>query len=104
MGTGTSSLPAILDRTPTQVNAKALLRLPRVLYGGKFIRRRWYNPKGQVARRTPGGTRMKKTFRGKLVGRGPGGAWTSLMIPFSEEKVFGTKARLAVRGTVNGVP
>ncbi len=47
---------------------------------------------------------MKKTFKGKLVGRGPGGAWIFLMIPFSVEKVFGTKARLAVRGTVNSLP
>ena len=31
-------LPAILFRTPTQVNAQGLLRLPRALYGGKFIR------------------------------------------------------------------
>ncbi len=27
------------NRTPTQVNAKDLLRLPRALYGGNFIRR-----------------------------------------------------------------
>jgi hypothetical protein len=44
----------------------------------------------------------KQKFEGKLTPRGPGGAWTYLLIPFSVEKVFGTKARVAVAGTVNG--
>jgi len=36
-------LAVILGPTPTQVNAKSLLRLPRVLYGGEFVRwrREW---------------------------------------------------------------
>ena len=32
------------------------------------------------------------------------GAWTFLRVPFSVEKVFGSKARVAVKGTINGVP
>jgi hypothetical protein len=44
----------------------------------------------------------KQKFQGKLTPRGPGGAWTFMPIPFSVEKVFGTKARVAVAGTVNG--
>jgi len=45
--------------------------------------------------------RMKK-FKTKLTAHGPGGAWTFLDIPFSVEKEFGTKARVAVTGTLNG--
>jgi hypothetical protein len=44
---------------------------------------------------------MKK-FKARLTARGPGGAWTFLEIPFSVEKEFGTKARVAVAGTING--
>jgi hypothetical protein len=43
-----------------------------------------------------------KTFKARLTARGPGGAWTFLEIPFSVEKEFGTKARVAVAGTLNG--
>jgi hypothetical protein len=46
---------------------------------------------------------MKK-FNAKLTSRGPGGAWTFLEIPFSVEKAFGSKARVAVSGTINGFP
>jgi hypothetical protein len=41
-------------------------------------------------------------FRAKLVGRGPGGAWTYLAIPFSVPEVFGRKGQVPVRATVNG--
>lgn len=44
----------------------------------------------------------RKEFKVKLEAAGPGGAWTFLTVPFSVEKVFGTKARLAVKGTING--
>jgi hypothetical protein len=43
-----------------------------------------------------------KTFKTRLTARGPGGAWTFLEIPFSVEREFGTKARVAVAGTMNG--
>jgi Domain of unknown function (DUF1905)/Bacteriocin-protection, YdeI or OmpD-Associated len=43
-----------------------------------------------------------KQFKSRLTARGPAGAWTFLEIPFSVEKEFGTKARVAVSGTMNG--
>ncbi|HEX4007995.1 MAG TPA: YdeI/OmpD-associated family protein [Acidobacteriaceae bacterium] len=47
---------------------------------------------------------MKQTFTVQLIGRGPQGAWTHMDVPFSVEKAFGTKARVAVKGTINGFP
>jgi hypothetical protein len=47
---------------------------------------------------------MKQTFKAKLIPRGPGGAWTFLNVPFKVEQVFGSKARVAVAGTLNGFP
>ncbi len=44
----------------------------------------------------------EQKFKARLKAHGPGGAWTSLPIPFDVEKVFGTKARVAVHGTMNG--
>lgn len=43
-----------------------------------------------------------KTFKTRLTAHGPRGAWTFLEVPFSVEKEFGTKARIAVAGTING--
>jgi hypothetical protein len=43
-----------------------------------------------------------KQFKTRLTARGPGGAWTFLEVPFSVEKEFGSKARVAVSGTMNG--
>lgn len=43
-----------------------------------------------------------KAFKTRLTARGPGDAWTFLEMPFSVEKEFGTKARVAVVGTMNG--
>jgi len=46
---------------------------------------------------------MKKVeFETRLVAVGPKGAWTCLPIPFNVEKVFGSKARVPVVGTMNG--
>jgi hypothetical protein len=47
---------------------------------------------------------MKQTFTVKLIGRGPKGAWTHMDVPFNVEEAFGARARVAVRGTVNGFP
>lgn len=41
-------------------------------------------------------------FKGQLVGRGPGGAWTFIQIPFSVLEVFGRKGQVPVRATING--
>jgi len=43
-----------------------------------------------------------KHFKVKLSARGPGGAWTFVKIPFSVEREFGSKSRVAVSGTMNG--
>lgn len=43
-----------------------------------------------------------KRFKARLTARGPAGAWTFLEIPFNVEKAFGSKARVAVAGTMNG--
>jgi hypothetical protein len=45
---------------------------------------------------------MKQQFKARLKAHGPGGAWTFLYIPFSVEKIFGSKARVSVAGTMNG--
>jgi len=47
---------------------------------------------------------MKQTFKVRLLGRGPNGAWTFLPIPFDVEREFGSKARVAVAGTINNHP
>ena len=41
-------------------------------------------------------------FQGRLERMAPGGAWTCIRIPFSAEEVFGSKARVPVKGTING--
>jgi len=41
-------------------------------------------------------------FKTQLVGRGPGGAWTYLEVPFSVPEVFGRKGQVPVRATING--
>jgi hypothetical protein len=43
-----------------------------------------------------------KRFKNRLTSRGPGGAWTFLEIPFNVQKAFGSNARVAVAGTMNG--
>ena len=45
---------------------------------------------------------MLKKFRGKLLGMGPGHHWTVLKVPFNVEKAWGSRARVSVRGTING--
>jgi hypothetical protein len=51
----------------------------------------------------PSRGKVKQTFSIWLIGRGPGGSWAHLPIPFNVEKTFGAKGRVAVRGTINGV-
>jgi hypothetical protein len=47
---------------------------------------------------------MEKLFEATLTARGPKGAWTFIPIPFDVKEAFGTKARLPVKGTINGFP
>jgi hypothetical protein len=45
---------------------------------------------------------MKTAFAAPLEAMGRGGAWTILRVPFDVEKEFGTRARVPVKGTING--
>lgn len=45
---------------------------------------------------------MKQEFEARLISKGPKGAWTFVPIPFDVQKVFGSKARISVAGTMNG--
>ena len=45
---------------------------------------------------------MRREFSTKLAQQGPRGAWTILWIPFDVQEVFGRKARVPVKGTMNG--
>jgi len=47
---------------------------------------------------------MEQEFEAILMAKGPGGAWTFLPVPFDVQAVFGSKARVAVAGTLNGFP
>lgn len=41
-------------------------------------------------------------FTAKLIRMGTNGAWKCIRIPFDVPKVFGTRARVAVQGKING--
>jgi hypothetical protein len=41
-------------------------------------------------------------FAATIEAIGPGGAWTRIVLPFDVPKVFGSKGRTSVRGTING--
>ena len=43
-------------------------------------------------------------FKARLVPTGPKGSWAFLHFPFDVEKTFGTRARVPVRGAINGFP
>jgi Bacteriocin-protection, YdeI or OmpD-Associated/Domain of unknown function (DUF1905) len=47
---------------------------------------------------------MEQRFTAELLGRGPNAAWVFLPVPFNVAEVFGSKARVAVSGTLNGAP
>lgn len=46
----------------------------------------------------------KQRFKVRLRQANPGGEAAYFCVPFDTEKVFGTRARVPVRGTVNGFP
>ena len=43
-----------------------------------------------------------KKFKVRLESVGPRGAWVYIRIPFNVEEAFGSRARVSVRGTING--
>ncbi len=47
-------------------------------------------------------TNSKKVFKSKVVAIGPGGAWSMMRIPFNVETLWGSRARVSVRGVING--
>jgi hypothetical protein len=47
---------------------------------------------------------VKQSFDVRLEAKGPGGAWTFMLIPFDVAEIFGSKSRVAVAGTINGFP
>jgi hypothetical protein len=44
------------------------------------------------------------SFKTRLESMGEDAAWTVFRMPFSVEEVFGTRARVPVKGTINGFP
>ena len=44
----------------------------------------------------------KQVFSAKAKSIGPSGAWTMMHIPFDVEKEWGSRARVSVRGVING--
>ncbi len=46
----------------------------------------------------------KQEFEARRQAAGEGSAWTLLTVPFSVEQVFGSRGRVAVKGTLNGFP
>ena len=47
---------------------------------------------------------MEKNFEARLTARGPKGAWIFLPVPFDVKDAFGKKARVPVKGAINGFP
>ncbi len=46
----------------------------------------------------------RQTFKAVLQGYDQPGTWTFLVVPFNAQEVFGARARILVKGTVNGIP
>jgi hypothetical protein len=44
----------------------------------------------------------KKKFRARIQSIGPGGSWSMMRIPFDVKAEWGTRARVSVRGKMNG--
>ena len=47
---------------------------------------------------------MQKKFRARAEGAGPNKAWCFIAVPFGVLEVWGTRGRVAVKGTLNGFP
>lgn len=45
---------------------------------------------------------MRQKFKARIEAIGPAGAWSRLEIPFDVHDAFGSKARVSVKGTING--
>ena len=58
---------------------------------------------GTAARPAPRGTEKPQRFRAELMSY-EGTESTGFCVPFDVQKVFGTRARIPVRGSINGTP
>jgi Domain of unknown function (DUF1905)/Bacteriocin-protection, YdeI or OmpD-Associated len=47
---------------------------------------------------------MQKKFKAKAEGAGPNNAWCFIPVPFDVAKVWGTRGRVPVKGTINRFP
>ena len=47
---------------------------------------------------------MQKKFKATAEGAGPNKAWCFIAVPFDVPEVWGTRGRVAVKGTINGFP
>lgn len=47
---------------------------------------------------------VKKKFKALAEGAGPNNAWCFIAVPFDAAKEWGTRGRIAVKGTLNGFP
>ncbi|MGI9114391.1 MAG: YdeI/OmpD-associated family protein [Chthoniobacterales bacterium] len=47
---------------------------------------------------------MQKKFKALAEGAGPNNAWCFIAMPFDAAKLWGTRGRIAVKGTINGFP
>jgi hypothetical protein len=47
---------------------------------------------------------MQQKFKAKAEGAGPGNAWCFIAVPFDVSELWGTRGRVAVKGTINGFP
>jgi Bacteriocin-protection, YdeI or OmpD-Associated/Domain of unknown function (DUF1905) len=45
---------------------------------------------------------VQEKFKAKAEAAGPGGAWCFIAVPFDVSKVWGSRGRVAVKGTLNG--
>lgn len=63
-----------------------------------------------ATRTTPAAARPKaapgarRSFSAKILTQGPGGAWPCMDLPFDVHAAWGTRARVSVKGTMNGFP
>ena len=47
---------------------------------------------------------LAKKFKALAEGAGPNKAWCFIAVPFDAAKLWGTRGRIAVKGTINGFP
>ena len=46
---------------------------------------------------------VQRRFQARIEPKGPAGAWSKIRIPFQADRVFASRARVPVKGTMNGI-